>query len=835
MPAFTFASGSRDDAVARGSECLINVEGSIIHQCVRDIPFVAIADDAKYGLPAHLVEYIYARLIMPDADCYDEEFGISQIDVGVFLKIEDVLTELISKGKFANTVCSFQEFMRRLADLPNNPAFNMNAVDLIACEQHAHAVTANKSWFDEIKLVDLTDGSGRLSPWADLSGLMGPRTLAASRLLVAPPGRFARMASSLQRAVRTSSALDAAPDNGNVFLKMPDDKDDLFFSIGMFLVSNALPLELCVLPTSMREAATDLRYRVLYASDDGRAVVLKERFTTFLTVFEHLGRVLRTGHAYVNVQWEFARLLADKLKVFGGIGSVAAFYALEREVARFTYVLDEGAGDVDLTIQQRALRVIAAAEGAVARARDSSAGSAAPTPHTSAAAGISAETTAVATCFGTHHADAMERFMALHSAEMNKKLNTPEDDSFVDSPIESADGPRIIRACFLMRKLPMLQFLMRPASNSRGVAVFREVAPFRTGIAVYLAMAVTVGDDGVIPRQVRGFELGEQFVRDFLALKWEKLDFYNGLKGAIDAYKAPTEHHFRTWPNEVFGNSELVRHVKELGDKLFSAIGFKPRKATNFFGKVAKLQAFLDNEMPAESHPHSVLAECFKSIVASAAMEMRQAMAAGPDFAFPKFGSDSDPWISKLENLADAASGLRAQDALRPRQHGRGAHSSGPAVQFSAAPARAGARSPSPAPRVSHTPHPSAAPAAAPLKSALKTPGGDIKGRVGERKSDVTQNASIIRIRIRRSAEGAQYAGNTHVTLQWKTSDVKKIVMQTEGTEAKCLSCACIKFHRHLYCTTPGAPGHESPTSSAHTFVGRPWELLSTDQYVTRL
>ena len=110
-----------------------------------------------------------------------------------------------------------------------------------------------------------------------------------------------------------------------------------------------------------------------------------------------------------------------------------------------------------------------------------------------------------------------------------------------------------------------------------------------------------------------------------------------------------------------------------------------------------------------------------------------------------------------------------------------------------------------------------------------------MKGRVGERKSDVTQNASIIRIRIRRSAEGAQYAGNTHVTLQWKTSDVKKVVMQTEGTEAKCLACACIKFHRHLYCPTPGAPGHESPTSSAHTFVGRPWELLSTDQYVTRL
>ena len=106
MPAFTFAHGSRDDAVARGSECLINVEGSIIHRCVRDIPFVAIADDAKFGLPAHLVEYIYARLITPDADCYDEEFGISQIDVNVFLKIEDVLTELISKGKFANTVCS---------------------------------------------------------------------------------------------------------------------------------------------------------------------------------------------------------------------------------------------------------------------------------------------------------------------------------------------------------------------------------------------------------------------------------------------------------------------------------------------------------------------------------------------------------------------------------------------------------------------------------------------------------------------------------------------------------------------------------------------------------
>jgi hypothetical protein len=41
------------------------------------------------------------------------------------------------------------------------------------------------------------DSSGRLAPYADLAGLLGPRNLFASRRLVAPASRFAKVAAAL--------------------------------------------------------------------------------------------------------------------------------------------------------------------------------------------------------------------------------------------------------------------------------------------------------------------------------------------------------------------------------------------------------------------------------------------------------------------------------------------------------------------------------------------------------------------------------------------------------------------------------------------------------------
>ena len=69
----------------------------------------------------------------------------------------------------------------------------------------------------------------------------------------------------------------------------------------------------------------------------------------------------------------------------------------------------------------------------------------------------------------------------------------------------------------------------------------------------------------------------------------------------------------------------------------------------------------------------------------------------------------------------------------------------------------------------------------------------------------------------------------------FKAGKCRRWLKENEGTDSKCLACAvCRHPNRHAFCTEFGTPGHESASSSAHTFVTKPWEEFFKPEYSSR-
>ena len=89
----------------------------------------------------------------------------------------------------------------------------------------------------------------------------------------------------------------------------------------------------------------------------------------------------------------------------------------------------------------------------------------------------------------------------------------------------------------------------------------------------------------------------------------------------------------------------------------------------------------------------------------------------------------------------------------------------------------------------------------------------------------LTFDASQIRIRFKRASD------DKTIVHAWSTPAVTKYLKE-HGMGSKCVVCAVVtKDNRHAYCPKAGAPGHEGPDSSAHTFEGEPWREFLLPKY----
>lgn len=833
-----YAAGDSDDAAARGADAFIDCKKSVLAAIVPSLPFETVANVSDKCLRTFVLESIYVPLCTLHDDARADEFGPSSVSVAMFNQIESRLKEFQDEERVSFAPCSFAEYAQRLASLPDDDAFILSQSKLDDNEQHPAGTGVNLYWVDEIPLSTLCDHNGRLGPFGSLAALIGPRNLAVSRRLedTAASQRFAMIWKQLQPVARSFDALPLAPANGAHFLAQPDDQRDVEAALCEWLCARALPLELSSPLVAARDARTEINLRTRYA-DGHRLEVIQRRFDSFVKVFPSLARVVR-GSA-VPQMLEYSRMLASRLAgAVKELDSVAAFHALERSLAKVVYVLDVGAGDADLSVNERVLKLISAAEEASARASSGGAGGVA---HAQGADSSLSQKSTVAAggakALHSTHATQLNIFLALHEADALKALHSPER-GMSDSPIGSKDPSRVLRAAFRLRLVPIWQFLLRSGANNTS-SVFMTLDPYRTELAAYLSEAVILGDDGTVPPRCGGFELDETFLKHFVALDWEKLDFFNGLRSRILNHKEPRVKHNVSWPHGVFGSADYVRHIKEVGDKLFAAIGYPVRSRFGFWGKVSRLQAFLDDNCPVGAMPEPKLIKCFNGIIKSAAAKARQAMSAGPDFDFPSFGSIHDPWVKELDDLVAAAEAKRGQDELCPPAR----LNRGVSFESTLAAARPG-RSPSPARSEEGLPARTA------LKSAMvdkETPGGAFKaspggstgfvrpatGGVGDNAANVYMDASVLRVTFARRYP-ADASGSS--TFQWNVKDVSKYLKEHEGTDAKCFPCAVVRLaDRHTFCNCAGAPGHESPTSRCHSFKSQPWRALSEPRFCKRV
>ena len=843
-----FVTGSRDDAVARGELSLVDVADSVLVSVCPSLPYVAV-DGFPKCLPHFILEGVYARVLVPRVDVLTYEMGVSSLAIEAFTKIEAHLKTLNARQEFSFAVASYSEFIMRLTELPLDGALEL-APDEVVSNEILLMPDPDEYWPGDITFEDLTDSVGRLSPFGNLALLLGPRTLTESRTMRpradGSVSRFASVFVPIQKAARSLDGLDKAPDppgDGSTVLQEPADKPDVLGAVGNWLKTNCLPYELEVPLVTERIARHQVLLIKQYASDKGESVI-RARFDSFIAVFPHLYRVLKGN--IVTIQLEFARALAAKLVPDTKLDSVASYHALEAAASKLTYILDAGAGDATFTVRERVAAILAAFDAAQSRANSASS-AAASAPVAVSASSSDASGLDLYGCgakaFDKSRVKELERFLSLHQNALLAKLNTVENDEFDKSPLEAKDASRVLRIAFRAKLVPVWQFLLRPGADSNA-ELFTTLDTYRISLPRYLAEAVSMSEDGTFAPRAKGFELNDAFVKQIRALDFVGLDLYNETYGKLRNHKDKTQRHRLKWPDEVFGSVEALRHVRDNGDRIFAALGYPRKSKHGFYGKVNRLFVFLDDYAPAGSSPEDSLIECYQNIMLSAQTLARQAMVSGPSFEFPAFGGQHDEWVGKLEKLEAAADNWRgradleaapksvsyAMDASKTRR----AASPSPARSDDARLGGASGYSDDSFARVVRSVSPSRSAMDMPLAAARDAPKSAVKVKVevGSRARDVFMNASVLRITLPKSV---QFGGGTQ-TFEWKVPDVKKYLKEHEGTDAKCLPCAVVRFaDRVKFCTVAGAPGHESATSKCHTFKSQPWIALSKEAYCKRL
>ena len=814
----------RNTPANRMPSSLVNVTSSVLLELVPALPVVAAPNGDKHLSLAALTA-IYARRLIPVAVpvVYDTEVGAASVDPRKFGQLDEAVRALKLAGTFSAEPSTLAAFVARLALANLPPAVCLlNATDLVANQAHRANTHANLHWSDSITFGQLKGADGQLKPYADFVNLVGDHIGTAERVLDGK-NRWSTIFKLMDTHVRDHEGLPpaAAPADAAAaadgaaadppFLPTSPDDGEILDGIGQWLDYSALPSSLFALATDRRDARRELRHRIKY--EESPALVIRERYNSFISCFPHLFKILNgLGIAEMT---NTAELIAARLQA-PPLTSVATYHSLERTVASLTYALDSGGGAALLSPNERANRVIELGEQA--RTRGSAAASTVVMANSSSTASAAAASTDVrgagAKCFESMHGAALSAFVAEFSNELHAALNAVDATTGV-SALGSAESTRVLAIVMKARRVPYWQFVLREKSSCP-LDIFKTIDPFRDDFLKYLSERVSVNASGAITHAMEGFTLDADFVTKLRSCQWDKIDFYGNLRGKIDQHK-DQKHVPVKWPDGVFVSGDRVRLLKEDGDKLFNALGYRKKHADGWWGKLETLQVFLDDGCPPGCFPEIELARAFQHIIEDAQRAAQRAMNSGPDASFPDFGTADGTWTGILVRLTAAADAERGRALLR-RETRSSRYDDG---------AVAAARARSPSPTVTYDLDADALPSAAPAPKKVRMSAGStvtIRDGTGSLAHLVKKfNASSIEMQFE------QKDGSVSPNVwAFPHAEVKKAVRKTEGTDAKCMVCACVKsdHNRHKYCNMASNTGHESRNAAMHTFVGQPWELI---------
>ena len=222
-------------------------------------------------------------------------------------------------------------------------------------------------------------------------------------------------------------------------------------------------------------------------------------------------------------------------------------------------------------IDQRVDVLVAQIARSKQRASESSGARAAPS-----SSGASGKTGAP--CLDSQYAAELDAFFATRRMMIEQKLRPL---------LITGDAAVILQACFQLRLVPLLQFLLSKKTHSE--PVFAELNVHRASFHAYcLATMQRIGglQPGAVNPLLSNLKLDTKLFDAVADGDWD-IDIYN--RAVVPIY---TLLHKRTmpalkWPDAVFADKASLDLTQCVGDRLFSVLGFRLESSSGYHGLVA--------------------------------------------------------------------------------------------------------------------------------------------------------------------------------------------------------------------------------------------------------
>lgn len=411
------------------------------------------------------------------------------------------------------------------------------------------------------KLVQPANNS--LAPAADLLGLVGFRLHHSDR------------EDQAAQFTIVSNAIVAPQLTGPMAHLGDESKPDV---LADFILASAWPTPLQCMPFSFASTLGDVADRIDYLSADSAATVIQKRFDVLAT---HLPNVAPfVAGAPAPQAFRLAVGLADQLLNVNDTSSLAALFALNTHLEGKLGLLD--IHDVrDKSPQERAAVLLAHADSQeVARETTTAPAPATDSSSTSSALGCALKYSREMSLYLLSPDVVAPLVLIPNKLAADGSPCCDETSSGLLALLETMKDSPIdqLRVLFARRNVFVTQALLSSFHHRSGEALFTIIAGARAHMVKYLSLSVVTEDDGSVKPHDLTFELDESFVKDFLAGKWENLNFHQHLLVRLHAHRSRSLAP-QNVPKHKQWLTPTATATAKLATRLFAALGYQRHDA----------------------------------------------------------------------------------------------------------------------------------------------------------------------------------------------------------------------------------------------------------------
>ena len=621
------------------------------------------ADPATSCVPHWLLEGLLARVAVFDAAARARVWATSSLSCAALGRLHDVLVH----SEFDFSVVTFAELVYRLNSwVRPTDAAELGRLSVAAgADVFAHSALPAAAQNDDVNtqvlrsmtwgdFVDGTEISTRL--YGDLSLLTQGRYSHALR--TDNNAYFKRAFARLSRHAERAAAVCEKPDDRDT----EDRVDDLPSSICEYVLATSLPWQLVTVAVGVSSfVAQDFAAREAVRAS-ALLPVITRRWPTFILHFPTLQAVV----AGTDAAEAISQLQVLGSALTGTISSVAQFMALELAASRLVFVLEENTPDGVVRSLSTAQRV--AAFVAATRSHTGAATMTTMTSPTPASGGGSSSGHGAFSKGNQQHLLAWRNSAHFNSVAAN-----------LQPALDSDDSVRVIRRLFKQRDLVLYQYVMAEKTPVTDVPLLTAIEPHKAALGRCIAQYIVMpkhapasvldsasGPDSLldsVSERRRKWRLSDNALKLLREGKFDEIDYYTELVVSLEDCDAGGQGKSAvprlSWPDAVCEDKVAVESVRNLGNDLFTAIGFADNDKLGFFGIFNEVYLMLSGATPG-TLPGSLMAKLVKEQLSEAAQRMRTALSHSAAHPFPVFSKPTDVFFAELGQMYNTRALLTA-------------------------------------------------------------------------------------------------------------------------------------------------------------------------------